>query len=125
MSTILLRIKELTINEGITIGSLEKQIGASKGVLSRAIKNGSDIQAKWIQTIVENYPNYSSLWLLTGNGEMIKHEHKLYEPQSPYAKQCLECLKKEQRIADLLETISSLKETCAVQKELITELKKQ
>ena len=59
-------------NEGITIGALERAIGASKGVLSRAINNGTDIQAKWLQIIVENYPRYSADWLLSGKGDMFK-----------------------------------------------------
>lgn len=57
--------------EGITIGAIERKIGASKGVLSRAMTNGTDIQAKWITAIVENYPYVSADWLLTGKGEMI------------------------------------------------------
>lgn len=75
MSNILSRIQEIALNEGITIGALERQIGASKGVLSRAISNGTDIQSKWIQIIVENYPNYSTRWLLTGGGSML-HDDK-------------------------------------------------
>ena len=59
-------------HEGITISALEKKIGASKGVLSRAIAKGTDIQAKWIELLVENYPNYSTEWLLTGKGDMLK-----------------------------------------------------
>ena len=70
MSNILSRIQEIANNEGITITALERTIGASKGVLSRAINNGTDIQSKWVQTIVENYPLYSASWLLTGRGEM-------------------------------------------------------
>lgn len=72
MSNILARIQELASNEGITIGALERVIGASKGVLSRAINNGTDIQSKWLQIIVENYPRYSADWLLSGKGEMLK-----------------------------------------------------
>ena len=56
MCKILSRIEELSKHEGITIGALEKKIGASKGVLSRAIAKGTDIQAKWIESLVENYP---------------------------------------------------------------------
>ena len=52
MAKILENISVLAEKEGITIGALEKKIGASKGVLSRAIANGTDIQAKWIQAIV-------------------------------------------------------------------------
>lgn len=72
MGTILSRIQEISSKEGITIGAMERSIGASKGVLSRAIANGTDIQSKWIQKIADNYPDYSSEWLLTGKGGMIK-----------------------------------------------------
>lgn len=74
MSTILERIQQIADNENIKITAFEKTIGASKGVLSRAINNGTDIQAKWIQLIVENYPRYSECWLLTGKGPMIKKD---------------------------------------------------
>ena len=83
MCKILSRIEEITKHEGITIGAMEKKIGASKGVLSRAIAKGTDIQAKWIEAVVENYPYYSSEWLLTGNGPMlttIQQEHMIVEP---------------------------------------------
>ncbi|HBG41155.1 MAG TPA: transcriptional regulator [Porphyromonadaceae bacterium] len=72
MSSILQRIEQIAKKEGITITALERKIGASKGVLSRALNNNTDIQVKWIQAMVENYPLYDSEWLLTGKGEMIK-----------------------------------------------------
>lgn len=72
MGNILSRIQEIACKEGITIGALERGIGASKGVLSRAIANGTDIQSKWIGIIVENYPLYSTRWLLTGEGPMLR-----------------------------------------------------
>lgn len=74
MGNILSRIQEIASNEGITIGAMERTIGASKGVLSRAINNGTDIQAKWLSIIVENYPHYSTGWLLTGLGTMLKDD---------------------------------------------------
>ena len=72
MCEILPRLKELAANEGITIVALERSIGASKGVISRAINNGTDIQSKWLQAIVENYPQYSAQWLLSGQGDMMR-----------------------------------------------------
>ena len=72
MCKILPRIQQIADNEGIKIGAIERAIGASKGVLSRAIANGTDIQSKWLQAIVENYPQYSGEWLLTGKGSMLK-----------------------------------------------------
>ena len=74
MGNILSRIEQISKNESITIGALERKIGASKGVLSRAINNGTDIQSKWIQSIVENYPQYSAEWLLAGRGNMLKSQ---------------------------------------------------
>ena len=83
MGTILSRIQEIASHEGITIGALERQIGASKGVLSRAINNGTDIQSKWVQIIVENYPHYSPRWLMTGRGEMLADEPIVPSKQQP------------------------------------------
>ena len=76
MSNILSRIQEIALNEGITIAALERSIGASKGVLSRAIANGTDIQSKWLQNIVENYPSYSAEWLIAGRGLQYPHLSK-------------------------------------------------
>ena len=73
MKSILEVFIKISENEGIKITQLEEKIGASKGVLSRAIKNNSDIQAKWLLKLVENYPQYNERWLLTGQGEMLKN----------------------------------------------------
>lgn len=81
MGNILSRIQEMTLNEGITIGALERKIGASKGVLSRAINNGTDIQSKWIEVLVDNYPQYSTRWLLTGRGSMLRSNQTQPAPQ--------------------------------------------
>lgn len=61
-------------NQNISITKLEQQLGASKGVLSRAISKESDIQSKWIMKLVENYPQYNTQWILTGEGSMLKNQ---------------------------------------------------
>ena len=76
MNKILSRIEQIAKNEGITIGALEREIGASKGVLSRAINNGTDIQSKWLQILVEKYPQYSCRWLMNGEGSMMDNDGK-------------------------------------------------
>ncbi|SFD37009.1 hypothetical protein [Flavobacterium phragmitis] len=83
MNSILKNFKLIAENEGITISKLELLIGASKGVLSRAIANNSDIQSKWISKIVEIYPKYNCEWLIKNEGPMIKNEniHSLVEQQ--------------------------------------------
>lgn len=74
MKNILDRIQQIVENERITVTALERQIGASKGVLSGAMLKGTDIQSKWLQKIVENYPLYNTEWLITGHGEMLKND---------------------------------------------------
>jgi len=86
MCNIIKRIQEISYSEGISIGAIEKRIGASKGVLSRAINNGTDIQSKWIEALVENYPQLNSEWLLTGHGSMIKPNIVSNSPIIPLSK---------------------------------------
>ncbi|MCZ2084124.1 MAG: hypothetical protein LC112_07600 [Flavobacteriales bacterium] len=74
-------------NEGITITKLEQKIGASKGVLSRAIAQNSDIQSKWLLRLVENYPQYNTNWILSEHGEMLKSEKEtlsVHESRTQY-----------------------------------------
>lgn len=74
MNSILSRIRDISLQEGITLTQMERRIGASKGVLSRAVANNTDIQSKWLLAIVENYPHYSAEWLLSGVGTPKKEE---------------------------------------------------
>lgn len=114
MSSILSRIEKLSKNEGITIGALERKIGASKGVLSRAIAKGTDIQSKWIQLLVENYPNYSSEWLLTGNGTM------LIEPSDVESGDLIKKLReKDAQLASLSREIDKLRTKIETQSDFI------
>ena len=71
MCKILSRIKALADAEGVSIGTIERAIGASRGVISKAIAKGTDIQSKWLELICEEYPKYSPVWLLTGQGAML------------------------------------------------------
>lgn len=74
MCKILSRIKTLADTEGISIGAIERAIGASRGVISKAITKGTDIQAKWLELICDKFPQYSPIWLLTGEGSMLRSE---------------------------------------------------
>jgi hypothetical protein len=74
MNPIVRRIRDFISYKELSISAFERSIGASKGVLSRAMTNNTDIQAKWIGLIVENYPELSAEWLLTGRGFMIRSD---------------------------------------------------
>jgi len=121
MKSILEVFIKISENEGIKITQLEEKIGASKGVLSRAIKNNSDIQAKWLLKLVENYPQYNERWLLTGEGNMLKKSTPSQEVQEVHDDKYTTSLEKqvalleknnalqEEKIAGLEKTIKELK----------------
>lgn len=113
------RIKLIAEKESITLTALEKKIGASKGVLTRAYNNKTDIQCKWLALIVENYPLYNSNWILTGTGGMI------FENESNSINTCTSCLEKDIQIKDLKETITDLREDKKHLKGEITILREQ
>lgn len=68
------RLEQFIKYQGLSVRSFEISIGASDGMIRRAIKNNTDIQSKWLSVVVENYPNLSIDWLLTGHGSMLKSE---------------------------------------------------
>ena len=106
MSSILKRIKAIADYENISLTALEASIGASKGVFSRALANGTDIQSKWLVKLIENYPQYSSEWLLTGEGE-IKRSDIARETPENY---------KSDNLPDLMvELIQTLKKVISTQ----------
>lgn len=69
---ILSRIQKIAALEQTTIAKMEKSIGASKGVLAKAISQQTDIRAKWLTNLMATYPQYSAKWLLTGDGCMME-----------------------------------------------------
>ena len=55
----------------ISVRAFELKIGASNGLIRKAITKKSDIQSKWITNNVDNYPQLNIAWLLTGKGNML------------------------------------------------------
>lgn len=68
------RIKQFIESQGISISAFEQKIGASDGMIRRAIKNKTDIQSKWLVLMSDNYPDLNTEWLITGTGDMIKKQ---------------------------------------------------
>ncbi len=68
------RIKQFIEYLKVNVRDFEIRINASDGTIRRAIKNNTDIQAKWLVSITENYPLLSAEWLLRGEGSMLKNE---------------------------------------------------
>ena len=107
MEIVLDRIEQFAEKQGIKIGALEKTIGASKGVLSRAIAQKSDIQSKWLSKLVENFPQIDANWLLTGEGSMYRETTVQGGTNPPNRDKYIQMLESkiedQQRIIDLLE----------------------
>ncbi len=82
MKTIIDRIREFIENNNISIRQFEISIGASNGLISNAIKKGTDIQSKWISKIIEIY-KINPIWLLTGEGEMLRMPAGQQQGQPP------------------------------------------
>ena len=107
MEIVLDRIEQFAEKQGIKIGALEKTIGASKGVLSRAIAQKSDIQSKWLSKLVENFPQIDANWLLTGEGSMYRDTTEQSGTNPPNRDKYIQMLESkiedQQKIIDLLE----------------------
>lgn len=80
MSQIVSRLKDYVVSKDISIRQFELSIGVSSGAISRAFKNDTDIQSKWISKIIHEYPDINVEWLITGKGDMVKHEKDVYLP---------------------------------------------
>ena len=76
------RLSQFIQNQGISVRSFEQSIGASDGMIRRAINNHTDIQSKWLLPIADNFPHLNIDWLITGRGSMLKEKEVAFqEPQ--------------------------------------------
>ncbi len=66
------RIKDIVKYLGISYRKFEKSIEASNNSIQTAIKRKSDIKAKTLNKILQVYPEINPMWLLTGEGEMLR-----------------------------------------------------
>ena len=70
------RIKKVIKYSGITANKLAKILGYnSPAKLYYIISGRNDISREVVGDIIQHYPEINSLWLLTGEGEMLNHSH--------------------------------------------------
>ncbi|MDQ1148615.1 MULTISPECIES: hypothetical protein [Sphingobacterium] len=131
MGSVLKRIKIVADREGMSVSAFEATIGASKGVFTRALANGTDIQSKWLINLVEKYPQYSSEWLLKGEGDMLKPNLILKEEEGTYLTPELEGITNSvinslrQVIASQNITIKSQEKTIMSLERLLSSLERE
>jgi hypothetical protein len=112
MKTIIERIKEIIDNEKISVRIFEEKIGVSQGSINKSINAMADIKGSVMNKIVDVFPQYNPVWLLTGKGEMLINEGKDSEPLN-YSN-CPICAEKDRVINNQAERIQELKETISI-----------
>ena len=66
-----LRVGEYIEAMGISYYAFENKLGASRGSISKAVKDGKSIGSNVLEKILLLYPNLNPAWLLTGVGSML------------------------------------------------------
>lgn len=81
MSKIIERISQIIDYKSISTRAFELKIGASNGMIGRAVLKKSDISAEWLSKIIEIYPDINAQWLLSGDGAMIAEQTEAMKVQ--------------------------------------------
>jgi hypothetical protein len=71
------RIGEFIEAVGLSYYAFENSIGASRGAISKAVKDEKSIGSNVIERIISTYPQLSPNWLVTGNGDMLLSESEM------------------------------------------------
>lgn len=88
MDTIVKRLREVARDLKIGEGTFEVSIGKSVGYLNITEKRNGDPGASLVKRTIDNYPEYSLRWIMTGQGDMkIDRLHLVNEEAAQYNKQ--------------------------------------
>ena len=68
------RVGEYIEAKGISYYAFENKLGASRGSISKAVKDGKSIGSNVLEKIMLLYPDLNPAWLLTGAGSMLTDE---------------------------------------------------
>ena len=66
------RLTQFIKYAGLSARQFDLSIGAGNGYTLRMKKNHASIGSDVIETIIRTYPQLNLVWLMTGEGEMIK-----------------------------------------------------
>lgn len=65
------RVGEYMAKKGISYYAFENSIGASRGSISKAVKEGKSIGSQVLENILSIYTDLNPTWLLTGQGNIF------------------------------------------------------
>lgn len=69
------RVGEYISKKGISYYAFENSINASRGSISKAVKEGKSIGSSVLENILSVYTDLNPIWLLTGKGSVfVEHE---------------------------------------------------
>jgi hypothetical protein len=68
------RLMQFVNHAGLSARQFDLSIGASNGYTLRMKKNNASIGSDVIETILRIYPQLNVVWLLTGEGTMLKED---------------------------------------------------
>lgn len=66
------RVGEFIDAIGISYYAFENSVGASRGAISKAVKDEKSLGSNILEKILATYPQLSPEWLLTGFGDMMR-----------------------------------------------------
>jgi len=84
-----------------------KKTGFSVGFLD----SGSSLGVDKLRIIIDNYPDFNSSWLLTGEGEMLLTEEKKQDTDVSSIRDCENCEHLKEKIDMLQQLLESKTET--------------
>ncbi len=73
------RIYKYIDNKGYSVAEFERLSSISNGYLSKMKRRSAGVGEDILNSILENCPDLSPEWLLTGNGEMLRSEEKKFD----------------------------------------------
>jgi phage repressor protein C with HTH and peptisase S24 domain len=65
------RVGQYIDKKGLSYYAFENSLNASRGSISKAVKEGKSIGSNTLEKILSAYPDLNATWLLTGDGEML------------------------------------------------------
>lgn len=68
------RVGQYIAAKGISYYAFENSLDASRGSISKAVKDGKSIGSNMLEKILTVYTDINPVWLLTGHGEMFTDE---------------------------------------------------